>query len=1276
MMKLWIGLILVLSGFLMTVGILRRLLQNQEPEQEPEQAIDKRPKMLGFWTTPMEDLFQRAIRLLQKITDGRTRLYECPWFAILKTETETKKWSLPFSETFQSQTLDIPEMRFCFEEEAVLLEVELDLWNPIHEQHKPWFQWLALLKRYRPRLPLNGLIVSLSLHSFLTMNPSERESHALSLRRRFWQMQAALKMQLPVTFLITESEFCPGFQAFAHIIPEKNRQERMGWIAEGILFPFSISSVSQGWDHFCAQTTQVIHSAILEGQESLEAALWPANLSALKEPMMSYFQTLFEPKTLDTTLYLRGFFFTGDLGRSVDSQASLASLNDPIQSGKQALSISPLAFSNNSFVAQQVFLKDIFTQHLFQEKNLVQIRNPRFKMPSPWIHLYRMGVLFLGVMAIYGYYRLVDPLDRTAKDPIDTLKVLFKKNMDSFEKTLSFKDMNPMDAFYKTADFLVQVNNLNDGHLYLPCTWKDPFGEDGAKLYEGLLLRLFRLMRFYLINQFERAILSEEHDLLTLLEKSKAFLEISEKYNRMPFVETLDFCLFVQEATGYMWPKAMLYSNKKLGRWPAWDASFSASAASSEKYQKFMQNIAFYPINPLEFQDSIQKKVKEKLHAFYQKIWNLDTIFPNIQSFLKQESRFRNADAVLSFSEIEAFRNGILSLSQRLHHPDWMWLHASDFLHPVEKTWQEHWVQNTFFTTDFLQEMRHIKRNYWDAFIQKLLKITLSDRQPFFLFQEGKLVLSSGILLKQTFLNQFFIELRPLSFSSFAFPLERKMFHLCPPKGWVIRWDTAALSRLLQWLDQQEPTFSHWLLASTQNQLNSVMKAAQKRLDKELLEHLGSLQIMIPAQQEILYQEEDSYWTHTLPSLMALFQKCQKLGLRDIEKALSQALTYQLHSSMEQLDVSWKKCHWFEPQKPLSVSLEQSALAHVLDVQSPEGVSLYCAKQKKNVMDHGQKARILVKLASVLSHPTAIMTRFKNQWLPYLDLLNQEESSPEHGPLRRMQAWLTDSFWPLSLREVATKSCVPLGSPLLAQKQKGLWNAAVETAKQALKREHQDQLKPILHQFRMTLEGYFPFSLDHRAPNASIESVVSFCQAFEASGLLQSELTSPFIQKMRRMLPFLKALLPETFGLKNEPLQLRIDLQPGVIEDQGSCHLIDWSWRQGKSVVLRHQGPTQMTVSTQEPILLQAQLATGSPFTWNQPGHPWSCCTPKKMQALWHGPWALMRLRQFNQEKQGCLQWVLPMLDSRGSKQEAKVGLRLQWKNAQGIWESIPLFSD
>lgn len=91
-----------------------------------------------------------------------------------------------------------------------------------------WQSLLELLEEYRPRRPLNGVILTLSAESLMTEGAEARHARALHLKRGLQEMLRSLGVRLPVYLVVTKADLISGFAEYFDLLPIEARRQIWG----------------------------------------------------------------------------------------------------------------------------------------------------------------------------------------------------------------------------------------------------------------------------------------------------------------------------------------------------------------------------------------------------------------------------------------------------------------------------------------------------------------------------------------------------------------------------------------------------------------------------------------------------------------------------------------------------------------------------------------------------------------------------------------------------------------------------------------------------------------------------------------------------------------------------------------------------------------------------------------------------------------------------------------------------------------------------------------
>jgi type VI secretion system protein ImpL len=297
-----------------------------------------------------------ALTLLTKARGGRA-LYELPWYVIIGPPGSGKTTALmnagltfPLAERMGAAPLaGVGGTRLCdwwFTDEAVLIDTAGRYTTQDSDaavDKAGWQGFLDLLRRNRPRAPLNGALVAISLADLATHSREERLAHARAVRARLKELDETLGVRLPVYVLFTKADLIAGFTEYFDDLDREGREQV--W---GVTFPVEQKGPAGFAEAFRALlervTTRIPERVQAERSPDRRAALFgfPAQLASLEGPAAEFLDAAFRDSTLDTAPALRGLYLTSGtqegtpIDRLTGAMARLFNVPRPQRAAAQA----------------------------------------------------------------------------------------------------------------------------------------------------------------------------------------------------------------------------------------------------------------------------------------------------------------------------------------------------------------------------------------------------------------------------------------------------------------------------------------------------------------------------------------------------------------------------------------------------------------------------------------------------------------------------------------------------------------------------------------------------------------------------------------------------------------------------------------------------------------------------------------------------------------------------------------------------------------------------
>ncbi|RZI84083.1 MAG: type VI secretion system membrane subunit TssM [Rubrivivax sp.] len=192
----------------------------------------------------LNERFTQAMGVLQttrkpSLFKRSQHLYELPWYIFIGAPGSGKTTALmnaglnfPLAEKLgQASVKGVGGTRNCdwwFTDEAVLIDTA-GRYTTQESDSKvdaaAWDGFLALLKKTRPRRPLNGVILTINIQDLLQQGTHERQEHSAKLRARLQELHDKLGLSVPVYVLVTKSDLIAGFnESFGELGKEERDQ--------------------------------------------------------------------------------------------------------------------------------------------------------------------------------------------------------------------------------------------------------------------------------------------------------------------------------------------------------------------------------------------------------------------------------------------------------------------------------------------------------------------------------------------------------------------------------------------------------------------------------------------------------------------------------------------------------------------------------------------------------------------------------------------------------------------------------------------------------------------------------------------------------------------------------------------------------------------------------------------------------------------------------------------------------------------------------------------
>ncbi|MHC4437463.1 MAG: type VI secretion protein IcmF/TssM N-terminal domain-containing protein [Planctomycetota bacterium] len=337
----------------------------------------------------LDDLRKKFEEGITKFQAAGKSLYNFPWYMIVgepgsgKTEA-VRHCNVGFPPGLQDQfqgaggTLN---MNWWFTDHAVILDTAGRLMFEEVETggSGEWKEFLKLLKKYRPRCPVNGVFLVIPADSLIMDTADEIEQKASKIARQFDTIQRVLDVRFPVFVVITKSDLINGFRDFFDNLDDPQLQHQiLGWSNPAPLDePYNPDFIEQ---HLKTIQTRLFRRRLALLQEMVSESeepgmektrttdtlyAFPQSMAKIAPRMARYLELIFSvgSQWSGKPLFFRGIYFTSSMREGSALDEDLAE--------SLGVSVDTLPDGRIWERDRAYFLRDLFIKKVFREKGLV-----------------------------------------------------------------------------------------------------------------------------------------------------------------------------------------------------------------------------------------------------------------------------------------------------------------------------------------------------------------------------------------------------------------------------------------------------------------------------------------------------------------------------------------------------------------------------------------------------------------------------------------------------------------------------------------------------------------------------------------------------------------------------------------------------------------------------------------------------------------------------------------------------------------------------------------
>ena len=323
-------------------------------------------------------------------------IYQLPWYMFIgapgsgkTTALSNSGLSFPLEDKFGKTALrGVGGTRSCewwFTDEAVMLDTAgryTTQESDAEVDKAEWQGFLGLLKKFRPRQPINGVLLTISVHDLLTKSAEERHAQFLSFKTRLAELRETFSIKIPVYILITKADLLAGFVESFSSLNKEDRAQVWGFTAPYDQNRQAIADFNtwyrEEFQLLLKRLNAGLPKLLQEEQDLSRRALiysMPQQFAGLQDALERMIEPLFRPSRYEEAPLLRGIYFTSGTQEGAPLDRVLSAMQKKFHTKSKLSVTAGTGGSGKSFFVQDLLQTVIFPEAHLAGRNIKWERN-------------------------------------------------------------------------------------------------------------------------------------------------------------------------------------------------------------------------------------------------------------------------------------------------------------------------------------------------------------------------------------------------------------------------------------------------------------------------------------------------------------------------------------------------------------------------------------------------------------------------------------------------------------------------------------------------------------------------------------------------------------------------------------------------------------------------------------------------------------------------------------------------------------------------------------
>ena len=347
---------------------------------------------------------------------GQRYLYELPWYVIIGAPGSGKTTALlnsglefPLASSMGDAAVrGVGGTRNCdwwFTNQAVMIDTAGRYTTQDSDRdtdQKAWTGFLGMIKKSRPRQPVNGVLVTVSVSDLLTRTASQRAEYATAVRARVQELHQQLGIRFPIYLLVTKCDLLAGFMDYLGDASKDLRQDPWGFtFALDAQQRTDTSTLPQEFDLLQARLTDGLIDRLQSERDPARRAriyAFPQQFAGLRGVLKEFVDKVFSPSQFEERPLLRGVYFISGTQEGTPIDRLLGTIVRTYRLARTPVPANQA--SGKSFFLSRLLRDVVFSEAELAGTNLKWERRRSLLAAGGYALI---GVVFLGATAAWSF---------------------------------------------------------------------------------------------------------------------------------------------------------------------------------------------------------------------------------------------------------------------------------------------------------------------------------------------------------------------------------------------------------------------------------------------------------------------------------------------------------------------------------------------------------------------------------------------------------------------------------------------------------------------------------------------------------------------------------------------------------------------------------------------------------------------------------------------------------------------------------------------------------